>query len=204
MLKNHRTAKIYTYGSQPLVFDLKRGILNLKVSLTRAYGLFMCFVILQTQDFTDWEVGQLPWRKDWCQRQRWELTWLSWLRWLNEGNNWLEVKTLHHSWTDKLVTITNCSRNLIYWMKKRCNLSSYLYTDSCQSTNKKAARQTNTEFIKLRCRWTESSKNLNGAPLLSGQKISGLFYEGLTDKCGNHFLFAFSSEWLVPWLTLWV
>ena len=152
----------------------------------------MFFVILQTQDFGDGEVGQLPWREDWCQRRRWELTWLSWMRGVNEGNNWLEVKTLHHNWTDKLVTISKYSTKLIYWMKSR-NLSFHLYTDSCRSTNKKAARQTNkqtnTEVVKLRCRWTESFKNLNVAPLLSGQKIklSGLFYEGQTDKRGNHF-----------------
>ena len=148
----------------------------------------MCFVILQTQDFGDGEVGQLPWREDWFQGRRWELTWLSYVRRVNEGNNWLEVKTLHHNWTDKLVTISNYSTTLIYWMKKRCNLSSYLYTDICQSTNKKAARQTNAEFVKR----TESFKNFNVVPLLSGQKIklSGLFYEGQTDKRGNHFLFA--------------
>ena len=33
-------------------------------------------------------------------------------------------------------------------------------------------------------------KYLSVAPLLSWQKISGLFYEGQTDKCGNHFPFA--------------
>ena len=106
----------------------------LKVSLTRAYCLFVCFVILQTQDFVDWEVGQLPWRNAWCQG-RWELTWLSWMCRINEGSNWIKVKTLHHSWTDKLVTVNKYSAKLIYWMKKPCNLSLYIRNSRSAAEN---------------------------------------------------------------------
>ena len=133
----------------------------LKVSLTRVYCLFVCFVILQTQDFSDWEVSRLPWRNAWCQGQ-WKLTWLSWMCRINEGSNWLEVKTLHHSWTDKLLTINNYSTKLIYWMKKPCNpLSSYIHWQL--SINKQESGPTNKHraFVKLRCRCTESFKTLN-------------------------------------------
>ena len=74
-------------------------------------------------------------------------------------------------------------------MKKPCNLTSYIYADSCQSTSKKAARQTNTEFVKLRCRWTESFKIHRHFIANRKLNLTAYFRKGLTDKCGNHFRF---------------